>query len=360
MPSEINGPVVASFFGNRYVTLLDVEIRDIICKNHTCSRQEFIDTLCKRRYASDDITEELDRQCSCSTLRYSAADDTYTSVDIGITLWNDMCSRIHDQESMLGGQLQGSGSRVKIDIYRTDFQFSKLKKWIKSLGFYQAPVMRWTKKFTRTDAVRCFDHLMEAVPFTDVYGSGDQSCVLHMVGDVIDRKSKKTPWAWMVCHVVAQLELTPPRKQMLETICSLSNGPVDWKGNPVSLYEIKMNTDLSEEEITESLEYLQKKGIVRWVMGDLTPTGQGYVLVRHALRCDPAITFGITRIRDKEYQLEVSTPSYLNGEMRDLLSEYSGSSLSDLCTPAVFPHGERTEVLDVLDAVMEKLTAHVV
>lgn len=359
MPSEINGPVVASFFGNRYVTLLDVEIRDLICKNHTCSRQKFIDTLCKQGYASDDITEELDRQCSCSTLRYLSAEDTYTGVDIGVTLWGDMCNRIHDQESMLGGQLQGSGSHIKVDIYRTDFQFSKLRKWIKSLGLYQAPVMRWTRKFTRKDAVRCLDHLMEAVPFTDMCSSGDHSCVLQMVGDVIDRKPKKTPWAWMVCHAVAHLEVTPSRRQMLETICSLSNGPVDWKGNPVSLCEIKMNTNLSEEEITESLEYLQEKGIVRWVKGDLTPTGQGYVLVRHALRSDSAITFGITRIRDREYRLEVSTPSYLTGEMRDLLKEYSGSSLSEFRTPAVFPLWERTQVLDVLDAVTEKLTTHV-
>lgn len=350
--------LIASFFGNRYATLLDAEIKNHICETQKCSKQEFIDILSQKEYSIDDITEELDRQCSSSTLRYVPSEDAYTGVKIGMNLWDDMCSRIRDQESILAGQLQRTGSRIKIDIYRTDFQFTKLKKGIKFLGLHQAPVMRWTKKFEKKDALKCLDLLMAAVPFTDVHSKGDHSCVIHMIGDVIDRKPKKTPWAWMVCHSVVQLELTPSRKEVLETVFSLSNGPVDWSGTPVSLDEIEMNTDVSHKEISGSLEYLQEKGIVRMVKEDFTPTGQGYVLVRHAFRSDSAITFVVTHTTDKEYQLEVSTPSYLNCEMQDLLKEWSGSRLSEFHTPAVFPLWGRSQVVEVMDAIIGKLLSN--
>lgn len=351
--NNTNGLVIASFFGNRCATLLDAEIKNHICETQKCSKQEFIDIL-SQKYSIDDITAELDRQCSFSTLRYVPSEDAYTGVEIGMNLWDDMCSRIHDQESVLAGQLQRTGSCIKVDIYGTDFQVTKLKEGVKFHGLNQAPVMRWTKKFEKKDALKCLDLLMAAVPFTDVHSRGDRSCVIHLIGDVIDRKPKKTPWAWMVCHSVVQLELTPSKKDVLETVFSLSNGPVDWNGTPVSLDEIEMNTKVSRKEISGSLVYLQEKGIVRMVKEDFAPTDQGYVLVRHAFRSDSAVTFVVTHKTDKEYQLEVSTPSYLNCEMQDLLKEWSGTRLSEFHTPAVFPLWERSQVVEVMDAIITK------
>jgi hypothetical protein len=69
---------------------------------------------------------------------------------------------------------------------------------------------------------------------------GDMSSVLQAIDRVIDRKSKKRPWAWLIVHAVAQLELSPSAEKVLKTIFSLSNGPVEWKGNLISLYELKM------------------------------------------------------------------------------------------------------------------------
>ncbi|MBU7027993.1 MAG: hypothetical protein HXS48_13745 [Theionarchaea archaeon] len=342
--------LVSSFFDNGYVTQLDAEIRDYICQTEKGTKKAFIDVLCQRGYKIDDITQEFDRQCSCSTLRYVPSDDTYVGVPLGMNLWSDMCNRIHDQESMVAGRLQRTGSSIKIDIYRTDFQSLKLKKKVKSIGLRPCPVMRWTKKFQKGAALKCLDYLMEVLPPAPHEGG---SSVLQEIREVISRKPKRAPWAWLVAHPVVKLELSPTRKRVVKTLLSLSNGPVDWKGTPVSLDELKMHTNLPSEEIEESIEYFNGKGIVRKVYGDFTPTSLGYPLLRHAFRSRPCVTFAVVYRTDREYQLEVSTPSYLAPEIRDSLEE-RGGTISGVSTPAVF-FFEKSQVGEVMDALITEL-----
>ncbi len=349
--------IISSFFENGYVTPLGLEIGDYISKNHTCPRDLFIDTLVQRGYSAEDVQKELDRQCFYPTLRFNHVDDTYKGVLLGINLWSDICKRIHDQESIVSGQLQVKGSFIKVDIYRTDFQFSKLRKKVKDLGLYKAPVMRWTGQFTKREALACLDRLFEAVPFTDPHTRGDRFSVLEAVGDIIGRKPGK-PWAWLVAHPVVHLELTPVARKVLETLFSLSNGPIDWKGTHISPYEIQMNTDISFEEIQESLEYLEETGIVRQVGEDFTPTGLGYLLVRRALRGDKSLTFAVTRNAETECRLEVSTPSYLGCEVRDVLSQCGGISISEYSTPVVISSCERSQVVNVMEKVLSKVAKH--
>lgn len=349
--------VICSFFENGYVTPLGLEIADYISKNRTCPRDLFIDNLVHRGYSAEDVQKELDRQCFCPTLRFNQSDDTYLGVDLGINLWSDICKRIHDQESMVSGQLQVKGSFMKVDIYRSDFQFSTLRKKVKDLGLSKAPVMRWTGQFTKGEALTCLDRLFGTVPFTDPHTTGDRFSVLEAVGDIIERKPGK-PWAWLVAHPVVHLELTPVGRKVLETLFSLSNGPIEWKGTPISPYEINMNTDISFGEIQESLEYLGETGIVRQVEGDFTPTGLGYLLVRRALREDKSLTFAVTRNAEREYKLEISTPRYAGCEVRDVLTECGGVSISEYLTPVVISSCERSQVVDVMEKVLSKVVRH--
>lgn len=350
-----NEVIVSSFFDKEYVTLLGVEIRDYIYKLKKCSKPKLIENLRQRGYKTNEISKELDRQYYCSTLRFLPSKNAYTCVDIGTILWSDICCRIYDQKSMIAGQLQYSGSSIKLDVYRTDFQSPELKREIRSLGLHRAPVMRWTKRFRKKEALKCLKYLTGVLPFPNHHDEGDYSGVLQTVKKVIDRKPKRTPWAWLVTHPVVQLELTPQRKKVLETLLSLSNGPVDWKGIPVSLDELQLNTNLPYEEIKESTEYLKEQGVTRQVRDDLTPTGQGYVLLRHAFRSNSSVTFAVTRSTEKEYQLEVSTPSYLNPEMCTLLKEHGGTMCPEFHTPAVFSPREGSQVIQVLDSIMELL-----
>ena len=359
MLSEMSEVLVSSFFGNGYVTLPGAEIKDYISKTCHCSKKALTDMLRQRGYTTDEITAELNRQCSCSVLRFLPSRSTYTSTDIGTALWEDICNRIGDQPSIVAGNLQCKGSKIKIDIYRTDFQPTELKKKIKNLQLHQAPVMRWTGQFQMKDTLQCVDHLIEAVPFTGYHRRGDLSSVLQIAGEIVRRKPKKTPWAWLVFHPVVQVELTPSKKKVLKKLFKLSNGPVDWKGTPVSLDELLINTDLLYEEIEESIEYLKKHGIVRIIdssNGDLTPTGQGYVLLRHAFRPCPSVTFAVTRNAETEYQLEVSTPSYLTRSIQDLLKEQGGTVLSEFQTPAVFSSRERSQICAVFDVIIKALS----
>jgi hypothetical protein len=193
--SQSNRLLTSSFFGNGYVTLLDAEIKDYICKHKKSSRTAFIDTFSQRGYAFDDIAEELDRQCYFSTLRYIPKEDTYAGIQIGMNLWHDICARIHDQKSMIAGQLQWRDGRVKVDIFRTDLQPLTLKKKVSALRLRRAPVMRWTKRFTEKNVLKCLGYLLDAVPFTSFHKKEDLSGVLRMIDDVINSKSERRPWA---------------------------------------------------------------------------------------------------------------------------------------------------------------------
>lgn len=350
-----NDVVVSSFFDRVYATLLGVEVKDYICKTRKCPRRKLIEALRERGYKTNEISKELDRQCCCSTLRFLPSEKAYTCVDIGMTLWNDICRRIYDQKSLIAGRLQPTGSNIKLDVYRTDFQSPSLKKEIRSLGLHRAPVMWWTKKFQEKEALKCLKRLVGVLPLPVQHDKEACSGVLPTVSEVVSQKPRKAPWAWLVTHPVAQLELDPLRKKVLETLFLLSNGPVNWKGIPVSLDELQLNTSFSRDEIKESIAYLEEHGITRQVGEDFTPTNQGYVLLRRAFRSDSSITFAVTCSADMEYQLEISTPSYLNPEMCTLLKIHGGAVCPEFHTPAVFSHCEGSRVTHILDAIMELL-----
>ena len=350
--SKTDELVTLSLFDDEYVTPLDIEIESYIFENQRSSQQQFIDIFCQHGYAPEDIVEELDRQCYCSVLRFLPSEGAYVAVPLGMNLWDDMCNRIHDQGSMIAGKLRRKGSRIVIDIYRTDFQGSELKEEVKSLGLRRAPVMRWTKQVERKEGSKCLDHLIDVLPFDSPHGRGDKFCVLQKVTEVVNRKPVKRKWAWLVSHPVVQLVLTPSRKAILKKVLSLSNGPLDWKGNLVSLYELKMNTDLSSEEVEEAVEYFMKTGIIRKVNRDYTPTGQGYTLSRGVFNPCSCVTFAVIRRTNREYQLEVSTPSTANPEIWNTLKEKGGIPSSDYSTPVVFPYREKSQVITVLDATM--------
>jgi len=348
--------LVSSFFGNEYVTLLDVEIADYICTHQTCSRRKFIDVFCQQGYSAEDVTQQLDRQCSRSTLRFIPSKKMYEKVDTGTHLWADICSRIHSQESVIAGQLQAVGPYIRLDVYRSDFQSPPLKKVATQNRLKYAPVMKWTGKFRPNTVSKCVDRFVETMPCITCHDEGDRAAVLHCVKEIINKKPKRAPWAWLIIHPVVQLELTPPTRDVLETLFSLSNGPVDWKGIPISLSELKINTDLSTGEIEDALQYLEEQGIVRQIGGDFTPTGQGYTLVRQFLRPTTAVTFAVTHSTDQKYQLEISTPSFLAADIQTLLLEHGGRIFSTFQTPAVFPLGEKDQVLQVLQAIINELS----
>lgn len=352
MPSGTDELVTSSSFGNSYVTPLGIEIRDFICRNQKGSREAIVDTLYQRGYPLSDITEELDRQCYCSTLRFVPSDNMFFACPVGVHSWRDICSRICDQESMMAGKVQLRGSHLVIDVYRSDFQFSKLRKEVKSQGLRTAPIMRWTGRYHKEGALQCLDRLMGVMPFTSHRNKGNLQSVLEMITEGINRKSRRVQWAWLITHFATQLMLTPSRKAVLKKLFLLSNGPVDWKGNLVSLYELTMHTHLSREEVKDAVLYLESEGIIREVNKDLTPTGLGYTLLRSAFKSSPLITFAITRRGERDYQLEISTPSNLNPEIRDILREHKGSAFSKYETPTTFPLCRKSHILDVLDRII--------
>jgi hypothetical protein len=352
VPSGTDELVTSSSFGNSYVTPLGIEIRDFICRNQKGPKEVTIDTLCERGYTLDDITEELDRQCHCSTLRFVPSENVYVAVPMGVHFWKDICSRIRDQEFMIAGKVRWRGSHIVVDVYRTDFQFSKLRKEVRSQGLHTAPVMRWTGQYHKEGALQCLDHLMGVLPFTSQRDQGDLTCVREMVTDVINRKSKRVKWAWLITHPVVQLTLNSSRKAVLKKLFQLSNGPVDWKGNLVSLYELRMHTSLSREEVEDAVLYLESEGVIREMNKDLTPTGLGYTLLRGALKSRPFITFALTRRGEREYQLEISTPSNVNPEIQDICREHGRSALSEYKTPTIFPVCRKSCILDVIDRII--------
>ena len=355
--SNIGEWITLSFFGNRYVTPIEIEIKDKISKHRTYPKKQLVDNLCTQGHDIGDVTKELNRQCSCSTLRFIPSKDVYVGAEIGRNIWSDICGRIHTQESTVGGKLQVTESGIKMDIYRTDFQFSKLKERVASLGFKRAPVMRWTGTFNKKKALECLDQIAGEVPFAEPHEKGDRSCVLDMVCEVIERKSKRAPWAWLLSHAVVQVEMTPVRRNVIETLFSLSNGPVDWKGNLISLHELKMNTNLSLDEIEKAVEYFQKKGVVRQMRGDFSPTEQGYTLVRRAFKDENGVTFALVHVTEADYKLEISTPSYVGPEIMGLLNEEGGTSVSEVGTPVIFCPYTREEVVDLLGMLVSVLEA---
>lgn len=349
----MNNVLISSFFGNSYVTLLDIEIKDYIYAHGSSSKQEFIDILQQRGYSISDITDEIDRQCCCAALKYNPSDHTYCRTDIGVELWHDICYRIHDQKSMIAGEVHVKKPFITLIIYRTDFQTPQLRKKVSSLGLRRAPVMKWAGHYK--DRLPRLDTLMTVLPVTGYHDAGDRSCVVTMIDKVITRKSKRKPWAWLVTHPVVELEVTPLREEVLHALLGLCNGPVDWKGTAVSFYELKRFTGFSLTEIKEALEYLQKQGIVRQVDDDFTLTIQGYTLLRHAFTSYRSLTFAVVHRTDKKYCLEISAPSYLDSEIRHLLKELGGAVFSDVCTPVVFPLCEKSRVIDVIDMVIKNM-----
>lgn len=344
--------ITSSFFGNGYITPLGAEISDFIYKTGTCSKDHLVDTLQQRGYSPDAIQEEVERQCFCSTLRVTP-EDTCMSIGLGAALWMDICKRIHDQESMMAGRIERRGPHVKMDIYQTDFQFSRLRRTVKDAGFHKAPVMRWTAQFDEREAATLLDPLLGAIPFTDPHTAGDKFSVLKAISGIMSQKSRKL-WVWLIVHPVVCLKLTPGAKEWLKTLFRLGNGPVEWGGIPLSFYEIQMNTDLTDEEIEEAFEYLEKVEIVRRVKDEFTPTGLGHTLMRRALKGDKSITFAVTRNTDTEYRLEVSAPSHVGDEVRDVLEAHGGVS-DESCTPVSFSPSEGSWVAAVMGEVITKM-----
>ena len=351
MSSKVN-ELIVSFFGNGYVTYIDAEISDYIHQRRKVPQQEFIDILHQKGYSIKNITEELDRQCYASTLRYIPSEDAYVGVDIGRNLWTDILRGIQNQESMVGGKLQIIDSDVKLDIYRTDFQSPKFKKMIKDLGLHQAPVMRWTKQFKRRKALQCLDSLMDLITPRTHQDEADLKTVLQAIQYANKNKSKKTTWAWLITHPVMRLELTSSRETVARTLFSLSRGPVDWKGKLVSFDELKVSTGLSHREIEESIEYFEEQGVIRKINDGLTPTGQGYVLVQYAFRSHHSITFAVVRVDKEYYQLEISAPRLPGFDITDVLEDNGGKTHSKLGTPVVFPKREKSEVITLLNTII--------
>jgi len=344
--------LIVSFFGNGYVTYLDAEISDYIFKRRKVPQEEFIDILHEKGYGIKSITQELDRQCYASTLRYIPSDNVYVAVDIGMHLWTDILQRIHDQQSMVGGKLQIIDSDVKLDICRTDFQLQKFKRAVKHLGLHQAPVMRWTKQFERKKALQCLDLLLDLVPPRTQHDNTDLKTVLQAIQHANRHKSKKTTWAWLITHPIMRLELTSSRERVAKAVFSLSKGPVDWKGKLVNVDELEENTDLSHQEIEESIEYFEEQGVIRKIDDSLTPTGQGYVLVQYAFRSHHSITFAVVCVDEENYQLEISAPHLPGFNIRDVLEENGGESHSEFGTPVVFSKREKSEVIKLINTII--------
>ncbi len=356
MSSESTELVVLSLFHNGYLTLLDAEIRDHLYRTRTCSREDLMDALCSLGYGAEAVSGELERKRSSSAFRFMPREEVYISTDMGTNLWEDILNRIHDQASMVAGRVQFGDSQVEMEIYCTDFQ-SSLRGRAESLGLRRVPVMKWTGKYTPAEALKCLDHLMEMVPFTFYRREGNFTSVPEVVRAIVGKKPPKSPWAWIVTHPVVQVRLTPCMKKVLKVLFSLSGGPVDWKGALISPYELQTHTGLPREEVIESAEYLMERGIIGQMGKDFAPTVQGYILVRYILRPRPSVTFAITRRTEKEYVLEVSTPTTLDPEIRDLLKEQGGGWFTEVHTPAIFPFCERSHIVDVMGMVIENSIA---
>ena len=297
-----NEILLSSFFGNGYLTYIDVEITDFMYTRKKVEKQKFIEVLRQRGYPLKDILQELDRQCYASTLQYIPGEDAYVGLEIGRNLWIDILERINEQKSVMGGKIERRGSFLQVSIYRSDFQSLKFKNLVKHLGFRQAPVMRWTEVGTKKDILRNVDVLISTLPPAGECTHGDRGLLLKLIRKVNAHKLRKTTWAWLITHTIMKLRLTPPQGALLKTLLSLSNGPVDWKGRLVPREELQEWTNIPSETLEEIIEYLKAQGIVREVSQGLTPTGQGYILVKYAL-APPSFTFAVTHLTNGEYRL---------------------------------------------------------
>ena len=343
---EMKEVLKSSFFGNGYITPLNVEIADLVHERGSFSRQEIYDLLHERGYATADIAEELDRQWYASALRYIPEDDRYVRVEIGMNLWEDVCERIHDQKGMVAGQLRFRDGPV-LDICRSDFQSAAFKRIITDQGFHQAPVMRWTRPCTQQDLIRCMTLFLDIL--SPVHKErGDRSFLLQALRNVAREKRRGSTRMWLVTFAALSLELTPVQKRVLERVFSLSEGPVDWKGRCVGFEEIKSYINLPDEDIEQSLQYLEEKGIVRELEGGFTPTGQGFVLIRYIKNRRKSVTFAVVR-RHEGYELELNVP--FSKALKDALIE-RGGKITPWDSLILFPQCSCSEVTDLLGEVV--------
>ena len=344
--SDIKEVIQSSFFGNGYITPLNVEIASLLKERGTISRQEIYNLLRKRGYTSSDITEELDRQWYASALRYIPAEESYVRVEIGMNLWKDVCRRIHDQKGMIAGQLRFREGPI-LDICRSDFQSITFKRIIKIQGFHQAPVMRWTRPCAPENLAPCMTSFLDIL--SPVHKkSGDRSVLLQKVCDVARKKRRRNARMWLVTFAALYLEVTPAQKQVLDSVYALSGGPVDWKGRCVKIEEITTRTHLSLGEVIKSVQYLEEKGIVRELEDGFTPTGQGYVLIRYIKNRKKSVTFAVTR-RHEGYNLELNVP--FSKELKNAFIDMGGKiSLWD--SLILFTGLRCSEICDLLDEVV--------
>jgi hypothetical protein len=354
--SECAEKVVSSFFETGYFTLLDLEIKHYATVKNSFSKRDLNRILKKKGYTEKDIEHELEKQRNYSTVRYLPDKNRYVGLGIGKALWGDICYRINEQYSLLAGRIHYRKGFITLDIYRTDFQSHQFRKAAVATGLLRAPVMRRTGRFNPEGASRCLKSLLPALPEATCE-PGDYATVLQKIGDKVDRKPTKTPWAWLVIHPVVEVDLTPWRKTILRTLFSLTNGPVSWKGTPISLYELTGYLDASSSDIEEPLTYFLKTGIVQNMENDYSPTERGYTLLSGIFRSLYRMTFAITRCGRYQYKLEISTPSFLYPEIRDLLIDAGGYPLKGGGTPIVFSPDKYSQVMKVIEALMKMMAA---
>jgi hypothetical protein len=354
--SEYTEKVVSSFFEPGYFTLLDVEIKHYATVKKSFSKRDLNKALKKKGYAEKDINHELDRQRNCSTIRYLPDKDKYVGLDIGKALWGDICYRINEQPSLLAGRIHCRKGLVTLDVYRTDFQPHRFRRIAVATGLLRAPVMRRTGRLSPEETSRCLRTLLPALPEATCE-PGDYATVIQKIGDKVERKPSKKPWAWLIVHSVVEVDLTPWRKAVLRTLFSLTNGPASWKGTPISLYELTGYLDASSSDIEEPLTYFLKTGIVQNMENDYSPTERGYTLLSGIFRSLYRVTFAITRCGRYQYRLEVSTPNFFYPEIRDLLIDAGGRPLKGGGTPVVFSPDKYSQVMKVIEALMKTMAA---